>query len=57
MVGVWTFYKSPQTGKVGAGQGVWDVIKEAQERGLNIRTEIGELSEEVIETVVELTTN
>lgn len=49
---VWVFYKSPKTGKGGAGKGVLDFIEAAQGRGLNIKTEMGEISEGTIDQVV-----
>jgi RHS repeat-associated protein len=45
---VWTFFKSPETGKVGASKGLLNLFEQAQRNGFNIRTQILELSEEAI---------
>jgi len=45
---VWTFYRSPQTGKVVASKQLQELFEQAQKLGYNIRTQIGELSDTVI---------
>jgi hypothetical protein len=40
---VWTFFRSPETGKVGASKPLLDMFEAAQKNGYNIRTQILEL--------------
>jgi hypothetical protein len=48
---VWTFFKSPKTGKVGADGTLQGMFKAAQEAGYNIRSEILDVTEEAFEKV------
>jgi RHS repeat-associated protein len=49
---VWTFFKSPKTGKVGASGPLLEMFKTAQSQGYNIRTEILDLSSSAIQKAI-----
>ncbi|AFC26632.1 YD repeat protein [Saprospira grandis str. Lewin] len=40
---VWTFFRSPVTGKVGASPKFLDAVKKAQNQGIDIKTEISDI--------------
>ncbi len=45
---IWNFYKSPQTGKVGASKPLLNMFEEARVQGYNIRIQILDLPQEAI---------
>ncbi len=53
---VWTFMRSPKTGKVGASKPLLELFKKAQEKGYKIRTEIIEITKEAAEQTLKTTT-
>lgn len=50
---VWTFFRSPRTGKIGASKPLQDMFEEAQSQGFNIRSQILDVPEAAFDDVVQ----